>query len=147
MSVLDQILSEIRSSHGDGADLRRRALTLRGILLRGTLRVEEGEANLREALSLAVAPAVRASISAELAEILSQRYRFQELFELMEAVNQDLAVDDRLLRARASSHWRSAPTPALASPTPRDRPLVDALALTTSLPPRVTSLIRATDPY
>lgn len=142
VSVLDQILSEIRSSHGDGADLRRRALTLRGILLRGTLRVEEGEANLREALSLAVAPAVRASISAELAEILSQRYRFQELFELMEAVNQDLAVDDRLLRARFKSLAVGAHS-SLGQPDAARQAAADALALTTSLPPRVTSLIRS----
>ncbi len=142
VSVLDQILGRIASTHGDGADLRRRALTLRGVLLRGTLRVDEGEANLREALSLAAAPAVRASISAELAEILSQRYRFQELFELFEAVNQDLAADDRLLRAQFKSLAVGAYS-SLGQPDAARQAAAEALALTRSLPLHVTSLIRS----
>ncbi len=142
VTVLDQILSQMATPHGDGTDLRRRALTLRGVLLRGTLRVDEGEANLREALSLATAPAVRASISAELAEILSQRYRFQELLELSDVVSRDLAPDDRLLRARFRSLAVGAYS-SLGQPDAARQAAADALALTTSFPPRVTSLIRS----
>lgn len=142
VSVLDQILGQVAAAHGDGIDLRRRALTLRGVLLRGTLRVDEGEANLREALSLTQTPAVRASISAELAELYSQRYRFQELLQLTEAANQDLAVDDRLLRARFRSLLVGAYA-SLGQPDAARRAADDALMLTDSLPLRVTSVIRA----
>lgn len=142
VTVLDQILDRIAAAHGDGSDLRRRALTLRGVLLRGTLRVDEGEANLREALSLAHAPAVRASIYAELAEIFSQRYRFQELFELIEAVSQDLVADDRLLRARFQSLAVGAYS-NLGRPDAARQAAAEALALTEGFPFRVTSLIRS----
>ena len=69
----------------------------------GTLRIAEGEADLREAMELASNPAVRADIICQLADLTNLRSNFQETLRLVQKGRADLAPDDRLLRARLAS--------------------------------------------
>jgi tetratricopeptide (TPR) repeat protein len=70
------------------------------MLLMGTLRVAEGEANLRQAIALTTNPAVRAYTQSRLAELRLSRCGFQEALELIRAAKSALTPQDVLLRAR-----------------------------------------------
>lgn len=142
VEVLDLIQSQLQRARGDSVDLRRRVLTLRGVLLMGTLRAEEAEADLREALSLTPNPAVRAGISVELAESLNQRSRYTEMAQVLNTAMQDLASGDVLLRAQLRSLAALAYS-ALSQMETAQEAAEQALALTEPLPLRVTGLIRA----
>jgi transcriptional regulator with XRE-family HTH domain len=103
VEILNQVHSQIQHSRLGQNELRRRLLTLRGILLMGTLRIAEGEADLRQAIELTSNPAVRANIICQLADLTNQRSNFQETLRLVQKGRADLVPDDRLLRARLAS--------------------------------------------
>jgi ATP/maltotriose-dependent transcriptional regulator MalT/DNA-binding XRE family transcriptional regulator len=104
VQVVDEALERAARKRGDTSALRRRLLTARGDLLRGTFRAADAEASYREALSLAQSlPAVRAQIVRNLAQILLQRGRSAEALTLCQSAMADLGDADVLLRARLAS--------------------------------------------
>lgn len=108
VAILDEVEAQIKRVRTAQPDLLRRLLTRRGILLRGTLRVIEGEANLREAVQLTQTPAVRASIIGELAFVVLQRSDFRETLRLAQLARAELSSGDILLRAGLTSLEASA---------------------------------------
>jgi len=104
VKVVDEALDRAGRKHGDTLHLRRRLLSARGDLLRGTFRAAEAEASYREALSLAQnQPIVRAQIVRNLAQILLQRGRSAEALPLCKSAMKDLDETDLILRARLAS--------------------------------------------
>lgn len=104
VQVVDEALERAARKRGDTSALRRRLLTARGDLLRGTFRAADAEASYREALSLAQnLPAVRAQIVRNLAQILLQRGRSAEALALCQSAAAGLGEADILLRARLAS--------------------------------------------
>ncbi len=102
--VVDEALERLRRNRGAANHHRRRLLTARGDLLRGTYRAEEAENSYREALTLAEnVPAVRAHIVRKLAQILLQRGRAAEALQLCQSAAADLHASDSILLARLAS--------------------------------------------
>jgi ATP/maltotriose-dependent transcriptional regulator MalT len=100
VTILDESQAQTRRMHSAQNDLLRRLLIMRGRLLVGTLRAAEGEANLREAIELSGAPAVRAWAVIELARIISQRRDNVQALRLAQTMREELAPQDLLLRIR-----------------------------------------------
>lgn len=104
VQVVDEALERAVRKRGDTSALRRRLLTARGDLLRGTFRAADAEASYREALSLAQnLPAVRAQIVRNLVQVLLQRGRSAEALPLCQSAMAGLGEADILLRARLAS--------------------------------------------
>jgi ATP/maltotriose-dependent transcriptional regulator MalT/DNA-binding XRE family transcriptional regulator len=104
VQVVDETLEKARRRRGDTASLRRRLLTARGDLLRGTFRAAEAEASYREALALAQnKPALRAQVVRSLAQTLMQRGHAAEALQLCQSAITDLGPTDTVLRARLIS--------------------------------------------
>ncbi len=102
--VVDEALERIQHRRGNTSELRRRLLTARGDLLRGTLRAAEAETSYREALALAHnMPSLRAQIVRNLAQILMQRGQAAEGLRLCQSANADLSAGDTVLLARVAA--------------------------------------------
>ena len=145
VAILDEVQTQIKRLRTEPTELLRRLLTMRGILLTGTLRLAEGETNLREAVALASNPAVRAHIIYKLAELTNQRSDFQETLRLTQAARAELAPSDLLLRARLVS-LESIAYGSLGNCEETGRAANEALALAdqlAGLPPALVGEIRA----
>jgi ATP/maltotriose-dependent transcriptional regulator MalT len=104
VKVVDEALERASRKRGDTTHLRRRLLTARGDLLRGTFRAADAEASYREALSLAQdLPTVRAQIVRNLAQILLQRGKSAEALRLCQSATANLSEADSILRARVAA--------------------------------------------
>lgn len=145
VALLDEVQVQLKRLRTDRTERLRRLLTLRGTLLMGTLRVAEGEANLRQAMALASSPAVRANVILELASLISQRSNFREALQLMQLAKAELAPGDLVLRARLAS-LESAAYESLGDPEAAAHAAHEALALSDQLvewPQSVVGEIRA----
>ncbi len=143
--ILDEVQNQIKRLRSDQTNLLRRLLVLRGILLTGTLRVAEGEADLRQALSLASSPAVQASIVCHLAEVTNQRSDFLETLRLVHSVQAQIIPDDLLLNARLAV-LESVANDMLGNTVESARNAYEALALTdrmAGLPQPLVAELRA----
>ncbi|MCI0398204.1 MAG: hypothetical protein L0322_25185, partial [Chloroflexi bacterium] len=80
--------------------LRRQLLTIRGELLARTMRTAEAEENYRQALALATEPAVRAHVTARLADLLNAHGQIEEAQRLCQSAIAALAPTDSFLLAR-----------------------------------------------
>ncbi len=127
-TILDEIRPQIQRRRPNQNDLLRRLLTLRGFLLTNTLRTREGENDLREAVTLATTPAVRAIIISELAQLTSRRKDYAETLRLVEATRAELAPEDLLLHARLALIEASAYR-AAGNQKESDRKETEALTL------------------
>ncbi|MBI5034782.1 MAG: helix-turn-helix domain-containing protein [Chloroflexi bacterium] len=99
VTILDEAHIQIKRQHTDQTDVLRRLLALRGMLLKGTLRMVEGEANLREALALTTNPSVRAHLICQLGKFTNSRSQFEETLQLVRAARAELAPSDLILHA------------------------------------------------
>jgi len=105
VEVVEETLERASRKRGDTSNLRRRLLTARGDLLRGTFRAAEAESSYREALSLAQGqPTVRAGIARSLVYILLQRGQTAEALRLCQSARAELPKDEIVLRARLASN-------------------------------------------
>jgi ATP/maltotriose-dependent transcriptional regulator MalT len=100
VEILDEVQSKIQGLRSIPGDLLRRLLVARGMLLVGTLRVDEGESNLRQAIAMTATPALRAYTQARLAEMRLLRSDYQEAHQLIQSARSELTPQDVLLRAR-----------------------------------------------
>jgi tetratricopeptide (TPR) repeat protein len=100
VAVLDRAAAQAEARRGLGGDSLRRLLTIRGALLSASARSAEAEANLRQALSLATNPAIRADLVYRLSLVMAQHGRFAEALELIETVRAELPPADLLLSAQ-----------------------------------------------
>ncbi len=100
VTILDEAQAQIKRMHSPQNDLLRRVLLMRSSLLVGTLRMAEGEANLREAVGLASTPAVRAIVVIELARMITRRRDYTEALRLAQAMRAELSSKDVLLQIR-----------------------------------------------
>lgn len=104
VQVVDEALERAARKRGETTSLRRRLLTARGDLLRGTVRAADAEASYREALSLAQGqPTVRAGIARNLVQSLLQRGQIAEALRLCQSATADLSPSDTVLRARLAA--------------------------------------------
>jgi len=145
VAILDEAHAQIKRRRTDQSDLLRRLLTTRGILLSGTLRAAESEANLRQAIALTNIPAVRADIICQLADLANQRSDFRETLRLAQTARAELAPGDLLLRARLTLLESNA-FGSLGNSEEETRTANDALALTdqiVGIPQTLIGSIRA----
>lgn len=130
VQVVDEALRWVQRKRGNTTNLRRRLLTARGDLLRGTLRAAEAENSYREALALAHnLPTVRAQIVRNLAQILMQRGQSAEALRLCQSAMADLAPTDTVAIARLASIQCRAHL-VLSQYDDAERVANDAIALT-----------------
>ncbi len=149
VAILDEIRPPLERLRRNHTDARRRWLTLRGVLLRDSVRSMEGENDLREAVGLAGTPAVRAATILELVQLTARRKDHAETLRLVQAARAELGPEDLVLHTRLAQAEASAYR-AAGNQAESDRKAMEALALVDrmiGLPLTLSDAIRARSHY